>query len=256
MVAELCDDRVVAEGLPVVPGEGLVTDTWREWEVELVDGDPEACSRSSILPCAHAGASPATRASKVQRILADRLRTDGWRRHATTRVVRPLGEVFLAYLTAELDRLLVQDRAFRAGAVDEPVHQMRVAARRLRAPSRPSARWWQPRGAHGRGPARGAALARLLVGRGPRHQVLRGRLDTLLEGERIPRPRPLAGMSTGARRPATGSGLTDAEVLAGLDDERHQRLARGPAADARRAGAAGSRGARLEPRCCNEGPAR
>ena len=185
VVAELCDDRVVAEGLPVVPGEGLVTDTWREWEVELVDGD-RGLFEELDPALRDAGASPATRASKVQRILADRLRTDGWRRHATTRVTT-VGEVFLAYLTAELDRLLVQDRAFRAGAVDEPVHQMRVAARRLRSALatfhplvdsravrtveslREELRWL------------GSSLAEARD-----ITVLRGRLDTRLEGDADP----------------------------------------------------------------------
>lgn len=131
VVAELCDDTVRAEGLPVAAGEGLTTDTWREWELELVGGDPGVFE--ALDPALRgAGATPATRASKVARILAARLPTDGWRRHATTGVTTA-GEVFLAYLAQQLDWLLEQDRAFRAGAVDEPVHQMRVAARRLRS---------------------------------------------------------------------------------------------------------------------------
>lgn len=188
VVGELCDDRVVAEGLAVTADEDVTTDCWREWELELVDGDLGLFT--ALEPALRAaGASPATRASKVQRILADRVRTDGWRRHSRT-PVSTLGDVFLAYLAKELDRLLEQDRAFRAGALDEPVHQMRVAARRLRsalATFRPLVRRSE---ADTVGSLReelrwlGTSLAEARD-----ITVLRGRLDTRLEGDDHPSAR-------------------------------------------------------------------
>ena len=209
----------------------------------------EACSRTSTLPCATLGRAPPPAPPRWQRILADRLRTDGWRRHATTRATT-VGEVFLAYLAAQLDRLLVQDRAFRAGAVDEPVHQMRVAARRLRsalATFRPLVDSRAVRTAESlREELRwlGSSLAR-----GTRHHGAPGPPRHAARGRRrTPRPWPLAATSTRCSRANHRVALDHAAGV--LDDPRYLRLARRPrgvprarprsrpAPTARRAGAA------------------
>mgnify|MGYP001765237527 CR=1 FL=1 len=136
VLAELCDDRVHAESRETgaTPGAGtsLAIQEWREWEVELVDGDPEVFDAVDPLLRA-AGAAHAGRASKVQRILADRVAARAhWRDHLG-REPRTAGDLLFTHLATQVARLQEQDRLLRGGDIDEPVHQMRVAARRLRS---------------------------------------------------------------------------------------------------------------------------
>ncbi|KRF07576.1 hypothetical protein ASG88_01720 [Nocardioides sp. Soil777] len=220
VVAELCDDRVRAEALPVVAGEGLTTDAWREWELELVEGGRAVFGALDPV-LRSAGASPATRASKVARILADRLPVDGWRRHSATGATT-VGEVCLGYLAAQLDRLLEQDRELRSGRVDEPVHQIRVAARRLRS-ALATFRPLVTKDAAGTADALREELRWLGSSLGDARDltVLRGRLDALLRDD---------DPTTVATRRHVDAVLTDdhrvalADAARVLDDVRYFRL--------------------------------
>ncbi|MGV0853852.1 CYTH and CHAD domain-containing protein [Mycolicibacterium phlei] len=113
-VAEFCDDQVSAVRLP--DGE---EQTWREWEIELVGGaDRELLDRLSNR-LLDAGAQPAATGSKLARVLA----------------VEPpsLPEEPVRRAVAEhLEELIAWDRAVRAD-VDDAVHQMRVATRKIRS---------------------------------------------------------------------------------------------------------------------------
>jgi CHAD domain-containing protein len=131
VVAHLCDDVVEAQSLV-----GRQTaQRWREWEVELVGQHPgllETVERRLL----ETGASPAGHASKLRRALADGLPAPAPAASDST-TTRPASDatatqVVLAYLVEHRDALLEHDPGVRAGD-SEPVHRMRVAARRLRS---------------------------------------------------------------------------------------------------------------------------
>jgi CHAD domain-containing protein len=128
-LAELVEDEVVAETLGPHGGQ---TSSWSEIEVELVDGDLtllDAVERRLLA----AGARPAQQASKLARVLGARLPTSPTR-PLRTRLTpdSPGGEVVTAYLVEQVRRLVDHDPGARQQAPDA-VHQMRVAARRLRS---------------------------------------------------------------------------------------------------------------------------
>ncbi|HEY0950875.1 CYTH and CHAD domain-containing protein, partial [Nocardioides sp.] len=127
-LAELCDDRVESSRLVGAPG----TDRWREWELELVDGAPDLLDAAEPALLA-AGAVPSASASKVGRVLAPSVPArGGWRFAEQVGAKASTGEVLLAYLGEHLQRLEREDRRLRAGD-QEGVHQLRIAARRLRS---------------------------------------------------------------------------------------------------------------------------
>lgn len=150
VLAEVADDHVTGTALPAEPGDAAVVTTWREVEVELVDGDEEllAAVAERLLD---AGARPATAASKLSRVLADRLTAltgpppvraaepaggkkgkkgkKGKRGHTST---APAGEVVRAALDLQVQALQDADLMVRTGQPDG-VHQVRVACRRLRS---------------------------------------------------------------------------------------------------------------------------
>ena len=72
VLAEIADDHVTGTALPAVPGEAAVVSTWREVEVELVEGDEDLLTALGNALTA-AGARPSASASKLSRVLADRL---------------------------------------------------------------------------------------------------------------------------------------------------------------------------------------
>ena len=128
VLAELCDDRVEASTLVGTPR----TEQWREWELELVDGPPELLDDAEPALLA-AGAVPSASASKVGRVLAQSAPARGaWRFAEQVGATASTGEVLLAYLAEHLQRLETEDRRLRAGD-QEGVHQLRIAARRLRS---------------------------------------------------------------------------------------------------------------------------
>ncbi|MFN8074770.1 MAG: CYTH and CHAD domain-containing protein [Kineosporiaceae bacterium] len=71
-LAEVADDTVTAEVLPSGPGEALEISTWREIELELIDGDEALLEAASAL-LLRAGARPAGVGSKLARALGSRL---------------------------------------------------------------------------------------------------------------------------------------------------------------------------------------
>jgi CHAD domain-containing protein len=128
-LAELVDDRVEAHTM----GEQTSTMTWREFEVELGEyGQPELMDRiqDTLLT---AGARRARSVSKLGRVLADRLPPDPGYRAIPARVrAGSAGEAVWKYLSAQADQLRAYDPLARRDAPDA-VHQMRVAARRMRS---------------------------------------------------------------------------------------------------------------------------
>jgi CHAD domain-containing protein len=124
VLAEFCDDDVKASRLH--PDTEDIS--WREWELEIVDGSPDLLDRAEEL-IVSAGASVATGPSKLLRVLgpaAEPARRTPPAADATT------GEALLAYLRSMVDLLAQHDPLVRQDAEDA-VHQMRVASRRLRS---------------------------------------------------------------------------------------------------------------------------
>jgi len=155
VLAEVADDHVTGTALPAGPGEAAVVTTWREVEVELVDGDDEllAAVSAAVLD---AGARPADSPSKLTRVLADRLaavegpelpqpapaaaagskKGKGRKKRKKEQRGRtsaaPAGEVVRAALALQVRALQDADLLVRTGQPDG-VHQVRVACRRLRS---------------------------------------------------------------------------------------------------------------------------
>jgi len=123
VAVEVTDDHVHAV---VHDGDARVVETWREWEVELVDGDASTLAavaeRFAAVPGAVARSS-----SKLERALGDRVRP----RRSTEPRDGTAGEVVRAYVARHLERLLRADDRARHGD-DGAVHDARVAVRRLR----------------------------------------------------------------------------------------------------------------------------
>jgi CHAD domain-containing protein len=123
-LATLCDDRVTAERHS--PGAGI--QRWREWEVELAEGDERVLDDLDRALLA-AGGEPAAAKSKIRRALG----LNG--RRATTGGVLDdgtAGSALAAYLATQRDRLLVHDVGVRLGS-PVSVHHLRTTTRRLRS---------------------------------------------------------------------------------------------------------------------------
>ncbi|CAO5157322.1 Metal-binding protein [Frankia sp. AiPs1] len=130
-LAEVVDDQVSAQTL----GASTTVSSWREIEVELVDGGPEVLDSVGELLLA-AGARAAADSSKLARLLGPALAAGPGPDLPTAprrlRRKRPAGEVVQAYLVEQVRALLAADPRVR---LDEPeaVHRMRVACRRARS---------------------------------------------------------------------------------------------------------------------------
>lgn len=125
-LAELVEDHVTAKTM----GEQTTTVSWREVEVELGEHGQRKLLDRIERRLLKVGAQRAGFSSKLGRVLADRM---------PPRVVTPnpdsarsAGDVVLAYLAAQAQRLRRYDPLVRRDAPDA-VHQMRVAARRMRS---------------------------------------------------------------------------------------------------------------------------
>lgn len=128
ILAEVADDVVTSRA----PAGGEVhLDSWREWEVELVEGDRALLAAARELLRGAGAVTPAA-SSKLARALGPRLAAPPAAKGA--RVLDPgsAGAVLTEYLRAQRDALLGQDPRVRRDAPDS-VHQMRVATRRLRS---------------------------------------------------------------------------------------------------------------------------
>ncbi|HEX8759703.1 MAG TPA: CYTH and CHAD domain-containing protein [Pseudonocardiaceae bacterium] len=125
-LAELVDDHVRARTM----GEQTTTVSWREVEVELGEHGQRALLDRIEHRLLKAGAQRAGSASKLGRLLADRMPPNV----ATPSPAsgRSAGDVVLAYLWTQVEQLRRYDPLVRQDAPDA-VHQMRVAARRMRS---------------------------------------------------------------------------------------------------------------------------
>ncbi len=124
VLAELADDDVTAEAFT---GGEVELSTWRELELELVDGDRQLLETLSKRLQA-AGAHRSSDASKLGRALGDHSR--GADRDSAG-VDGSAGEVVRAYLEQQINKLKAADPGVRLDAEDQ-LHQLRVACRRLR----------------------------------------------------------------------------------------------------------------------------
>lgn len=124
-LVEVADDRVNAESL----GRDTSVQSWREVEVEAVDGGDAVLPEAAKL-LDDSGARPAAGPSKLVRTLGDRLPRPP--EGAPLRPRSPARDVLIAALRADRDRLLAADRGARLRTPDA-IHQLRVAARRLRS---------------------------------------------------------------------------------------------------------------------------
>jgi CHAD domain-containing protein len=139
-LAEVADDLVTGTALPTAAGEAATITSWREIEVELVDGGPEVLAAVADVLVA-AGARPSGSSSKAGQVLRDRLGAVGAAAEATpatrggkrTASRRPTaGDVVRAAVAAQAGDLRTADLAIRTGR-PEGVHDFRVACRRLRS---------------------------------------------------------------------------------------------------------------------------
>ena len=127
VLAEVADDTVTATLAAAGPGEPAQVRAWREVEVELVDGD-EALAAAVGERLVAAGARPSESASKVGRVLADRLAPAPRRKGKKQRA----GDQVLDALRGQVAALQAADVLLRTEQTDA-VHQLRVADRRLRS---------------------------------------------------------------------------------------------------------------------------
>ncbi|SFP68552.1 CHAD domain-containing protein [Geodermatophilus dictyosporus] len=154
VLAEVAADTVTGTALAAEDGGAATTTTWREVEVELVEGD-EALLDAVTAALADAGIRPSDVPSKLSRVLADRLAAltpapvrppapaaeDGGRKKKGGKGKKgrrrdPDGptaaDVVLAALRTQTRALQTADIGVRTGD-PEGVHDLRVACRRLRS---------------------------------------------------------------------------------------------------------------------------
>ena len=127
-IAEFCDDRVLAH----VPQTGATTE-WNEWEFELAPDAPRGAKK--LLKAAkklliEAGATPAAGESKLARALG----SEPLVREVPERLGKKATglDLVLHSITRHYEALIAVDPLVRENAPDA-VHQMRVAARKLRS---------------------------------------------------------------------------------------------------------------------------
>jgi CHAD domain-containing protein len=130
LLAEIADDTVTASVPPVGPGAPIQAQAWREVEVELGAGD-DALAAAVGQRLIEAGARPSTSASKVGRVLGERL-AEVAGPVPRDRKPKNAGEFVLGALAGQVAALQAADVLLRTDQPDA-VHQIRVAARRLRS---------------------------------------------------------------------------------------------------------------------------
>ncbi|HEX2246760.1 MAG TPA: CHAD domain-containing protein, partial [Arthrobacter sp.] len=126
VLADMLDDRLQS----VAPGRASGGNRWREWAIELVEGDQDLLAACDVL-CAGSGAQSGSRGSTLRSELAERSR------QPEPAVPRPkrkgdAAAVVLFFLHQQVRSLKEQDPPVRSGEPDA-VHKMRVASRRLRS---------------------------------------------------------------------------------------------------------------------------
>jgi CHAD domain-containing protein len=131
VLAEIADDTVTATAPPPDASRPAEVHTWREVEVELADGDAALAAAVGERLTA-AGARPSASASKIGRVLAGRLTEDEGPDQAPGKKGPRAGEFVVAALREQVAGLQAADVQLRTEQPDA-VHQVRVAARRLRS---------------------------------------------------------------------------------------------------------------------------
>jgi CHAD domain-containing protein len=138
VVAEVAEDMVTAAAPAEGSNQPAEVHTWREVEVELVDGDEDVLEAVEKALTA-AGARPSASASKLGRVLAERLAADSAppaparaMKRKRKRTGRTAGEFLVAAIGEQVAALQAADLLLRTDQPDA-VHQLRVAARRLRS---------------------------------------------------------------------------------------------------------------------------
>jgi CHAD domain-containing protein len=130
VLAELADDTVTATVPSTTPAEPVEAQTWREVEVELVDGDESLLAAVGELLVA-AGARPSAHPSKFGHAVAGRLAALQPAPATGDRGPRA-GDLVLDAVRAQVTALQAGDVLLRTGQ-PEAVHSIRIAARRLRS---------------------------------------------------------------------------------------------------------------------------
>jgi CHAD domain-containing protein len=215
VLAQVCDDQVHSERLH---GPVQLQD-WREWEVELVNGDRAVLDAVEQRLLA-AGAAPASVASKLVRSLGDAV-PPAPREPSRKQLSRgSAAQVILAHLARHVAELQRQDIRMRA---DDPgsVHRLRIAARRLRSALKTYGPLFQPGSA---GPVvdelrwLGQSLSEARDA-----QVLRQRFRLLVAAEP---PELVLGPVMNRIDDELGAAQRDAreQALRTLDSERYLRL--------------------------------
>ena len=126
-LADFSDDRVDSQTLL----EPQAHAAWREWEIELIDG-PRRLLKGADALLAATGHHPSALPSKLARGLGGQYpagRQTGTRAGARQ---GPASAVLLSYLSQQVEALKKHDPGVRENAPDA-VHQLRVAARRIRS---------------------------------------------------------------------------------------------------------------------------
>ncbi|MEU6718611.1 CYTH and CHAD domain-containing protein [Nonomuraea sp. NPDC046802] len=122
-LVEIADDRVKG----TVYGDDRPTIVrWREVEAELLEGGGEKTLAKVGKRLRKAGATPSEATSKLAKLLEPAPLPTAPTEAGTA------GEIVVAYLAGQVSALLSQDPRVRR-AEDDAVHQMRVAARRMRS---------------------------------------------------------------------------------------------------------------------------
>lgn len=126
-LADFADDKVQAQS----PDQTGTEVSWREWELELVHGDP-ALFAAAADTLGDTGAVPSRHASKLARALGEASPPGPLARTGSPSKKGPVLEVVLAYVDEQISELLAHDPGVRLG-LPEAVHRMRSATRRLRS---------------------------------------------------------------------------------------------------------------------------
>lgn len=128
VLAEFSDDRVEEATILQEPIENAA---WREWEIELDDGPAELLDAAAH-DLGRLGHRPAELPSKLAHALGHRYLADSPAAPRPSRKGPPASAVLLAYLHEQIEALRTHDPGVREGTPDA-VHQLRVAARRMRS---------------------------------------------------------------------------------------------------------------------------
>jgi inorganic triphosphatase YgiF len=144
VLAEVADDSVTGTALAAQPEDPAAVLSWREVEVELVDGDDALLAAVGERLVA-AGATPSASASKLGRVLrerlaaldgtasgeaADRAAGTGKKRKKGRPPAPAAGAVVLTAVSAELRALQAADVLVRTGS-PAALHDLEIAGRRL-----------------------------------------------------------------------------------------------------------------------------